>query len=89
MLSDELVVDIIYLVIPSPTDLDIDGIPCPEFLLIPLLSNSEQQSLEFHSTFSLLNQSLGLPMFSTPSRDYRILLVAPASFHNWVLCFTS
>jgi hypothetical protein len=42
MLSDELVVDIIYLVIPSPTDLDIDGIPCPEFLLIPLLSNSEQ-----------------------------------------------
>jgi hypothetical protein len=60
-LGDELVLDIIYLSVPSPTILDINGIPFPEFLLNLLLSNSEQQSLEFHSTLSPLGNSLDYP----------------------------
>jgi hypothetical protein len=69
------------------SEMNIDDISCPECSLNPLLSKSEQQSLEFHSTFSLLDHSLGLSMFSTPSIAYRVLLVVPASFLNWVLGF--
>jgi hypothetical protein len=65
--------------------LDINGICCPEFLLHLPLSNSEQQSLKFHSTLSLLGPSLELSMFSTTSMAYRVLLVVPASLPNWVL----
>jgi hypothetical protein len=88
-LCDELVVDTIYLAIPSLSDLVIDDIPCPEFLLNPLLSNSEHQSLEFHSTFSILDHSLDLSMTSTPSMAYKVLLVVPSSLPNWVLGFTT
>jgi hypothetical protein len=75
---------IIYLATPSPTNLDIYGIHCLEFLLNLPLSNSEQ-SLEFYPTSSLFGTSLGLSMFLTPSRAYRILLVVPTSLPNWVL----
>jgi hypothetical protein len=53
---------IIYLATPSPTNLDIYGIHCLEFLLNLPLSNSEQ-SLEFYPTSSLFGTSLGLSMF--------------------------
>jgi hypothetical protein len=76
----EVVVGIIHLAIPSPTKLDIDGNPCPECSLNLLLSNSEQRSLEFHSTFSHRGHSLELFMFSTPSLAYRVLLVVPSIF---------
>jgi hypothetical protein len=39
---DDLVVGIIYLVVPSPTNWDIDGILCPECSSNFLLSDSEQ-----------------------------------------------
>jgi hypothetical protein len=45
--------------------LDIDDIPCPEFLLNLPLSNSEQQSLEFRSTLPSLGNSLDYPWFHT------------------------
>jgi hypothetical protein len=89
MLCDELVVDIIYLTTPYPYHLDIDDMPCPECSWNHVLSNSKLQSLEFHSTFSLPGHCLGLSMISTPSMDYRFLLVVSASHPNWVLCFTT
>jgi hypothetical protein len=60
-LGVELVLDIIYLSVLSPTILDIAGIPCPEFLLNLPLANSEQQSLEYRSTLSPLGNSLDYP----------------------------
>jgi hypothetical protein len=78
-----------YLATPYPNHLDIDDIHCPEYSLNPLLSNSEQQSFEFHSTLSPLGNSLGLSMISTHSMAYRVLIVVPASFPNWVLGFTT
>jgi hypothetical protein len=78
-------VDISYIATPYPNHLDTDDI-CSEFSLNPLLSNSEQQSLELHSTFSLLgHSSLSLSMISRPSMAYRVLLVVSASLPNWVL----
>jgi hypothetical protein len=47
-LLNNLVVSSIYLVVPSPTIWNIDGILCPEWSLNLLLSNSEQQ-LRFNS----------------------------------------
>jgi hypothetical protein len=76
-LRNELVVDNISLAIPSPTNVDIVDIPCPEFLLILQLSNSEQWSLDFHSTFSHCGHSLEVSMLPTPSMAYRVLLVVP------------
>jgi hypothetical protein len=82
MLLDKLVVGIIYLEVPSPTNWDIDGVLCPECSLNLLLSNSEQQSLESHSTFSLLGHSLGLSLFPTLSMAYEVLLVVPMNLPN-------
>jgi hypothetical protein len=81
-------VDINYLATPYPTHLDTDDIHCPECSLNPLLSNSEQLSLEFHSTLSFLGHSLELSMFSTPSMAYRVLVVVPASLPSWFLVFS-
>jgi hypothetical protein len=47
----------------------------------PLLSSSEQHSLEFHPSWSLLGHSPGLSMFAILSMAYRVLLIAP----NWLL----
>jgi hypothetical protein len=51
----------------------------------PLLSNSEQQSLEFHPSWSLLGHSLGLSMFATLFMTYRVLLIVPIYLPNWLL----
>jgi hypothetical protein len=50
-----------------------------------LLSNSEQQSLEFHPSWSLLGHSLGLSMFAILSMAYRVLLVVPTCLPNRLL----
>jgi hypothetical protein len=85
MLLDELDVDILYLDVTSPSNCDIDGILCPECSLNLLLSNSEQKSLEFHTSWSLLCHSLELSMSSTPSMAYRVLLIVPTYLPNWLL----
>jgi hypothetical protein len=84
-LLNELVVDISYLATPYPNHLDTDDIQYPECSLNPLLSNSEQQSLEFHSTLSFVGNSLVFSMTSTPYMTYGVLLVVPASLPNWFL----
>jgi hypothetical protein len=51
----------------------------------PLLSNSEQQSLEFHPSWSLLGHSLGLSMFAILSMAYRVLKVVSIYLPNRLL----
>jgi hypothetical protein len=51
----------------------------------PLLSSSEQHSLEFHPSWSLLGHLLGLSMFAILSMAYRVLLIAPIYLPNWLL----
>jgi hypothetical protein len=50
-----------------------------------LLSDSEQESLEFHPSWFLLGHSLELSMFAIHSMDHRVLLSVPTNLPNWLL----
>jgi hypothetical protein len=76
---------IIYLDVPLPTNWNLDSILCPECSSNLLLSDSEQELLEFHPSWFLLGQSLGLSMFAILSMDHRVLLIVPTNLPIWLL----